>query len=56
MTMHFSQVIAGLTELLGPAAVIGDVAQMGAYLNEPRRRYYTAAAAVVRPGRARLSR
>ena len=49
MTMHFSQVIAGLTELLGPAAVIGDVAQMGAYLNEPRRRYYTAAAAVVRP-------
>ena len=49
MTMHFSQVIAGLTELLGPAAVIGDVAQMGAYLNEPRRRYHTAAAAVVRP-------
>ena len=49
MTMHFSQVIAGLTELLGPAAVIGDVAKMGAYLNEPRRRYHTAAAAVVRP-------
>ncbi|HZY51362.1 MAG TPA: FAD-binding oxidoreductase, partial [Devosia sp.] len=49
MTMHFSQVIAGLTELLGPAAVIGDAAQMGAYLNEPRRRYHTAAAAVVRP-------
>src|SRR3569623_1597955 len=49
MPMHFSQVIAGLTELLGPEAVIGDAAQMGAYLNAPRKRYHTGAAAVVRP-------
>jgi D-lactate dehydrogenase (cytochrome) len=48
MTMH-SEVIAGLTELLGADAVIGDAPQMGAYLNEPRKRYHISAAAVVRP-------
>jgi FAD/FMN-containing dehydrogenase len=47
--MNKSQVIAGLTALLGESAVIGDVAQMPAYLNEPRKRYHTPAAAVARP-------
>ena len=47
--MNKSQVIAELTALLGEAAVIGDVAAMPAYLNEPRKRYHTPAAAVARP-------
>jgi D-lactate dehydrogenase (cytochrome) len=47
--MNKSQVIAGLTALLGESAVIGDVALMPAYLNEPRKRYHLAALAVARP-------
>jgi len=49
MTMHFSQVLAGLTAILGPDGVIGDVAQMGAYLNEPRKRFHTPAIAIACP-------
>ena len=47
--MNNSQVVAGLAALIGESAVIGDVAAMPAYLNEPRRRYHVPAAAVVRP-------
>ena len=47
--MNKTQVIAELVALIGEGAVIGDVAAMPAYLNEPRKRYHTPAAAVVRP-------
>ncbi len=47
--MNNTQLLAGLTALLGADSVIGDVAQMAAYLNEPRKRYHTPAAAVARP-------
>ncbi len=47
--MDNSQVVAGLRGLLGEGAVIADAAAMPAYLNEPRRRYHTPAAAVARP-------
>src|SRR6185312_12019260 len=49
MTMDFPAVVAGLTAILGSDGVIGDAGQMGAYLNEPRKRYYVPAAAVARP-------
>lgn len=39
-----------LRGIVGEAAVIADAAQMGAYLDEPRKRFHTPAAAVVRPG------
>ena len=40
---------AELAALLGENSVIGELSQMNAYLNEPRKRYHVAAAAVVRP-------
>ena len=49
MTMDFPAVIAGLAAILGPEGVIGEPGRMGAYLNEPRKRYHTPAAAVARP-------
>lgn len=49
MTKDISSAIAGLAGIVGESAVIADPGQMGAYLNEPRRRYHTAAAAVARP-------
>ncbi len=39
-----------LKALLGESAVIDDPAAMSPYLNEPRRRFHVAAAAIVRPG------
>jgi FAD/FMN-containing dehydrogenase len=47
--MDFPAVIAGLAAILGPEGVIGEPGRMGAYLNEPRKRYHTPAAAVARP-------
>ena len=47
--MNKSQLIAGLAALLGESAVIGDVAQMPAFLNEPRKRFHVPAVAVARP-------
>ena len=47
--MNKSQVIDGLTALLGDSAVIGELSQMAAYLDEPRRRFHVPAAAVARP-------
>ena len=40
---------AELRSLVGDDAVIDDAGQMGAYLNEPRKRFHTPAAAIVRP-------
>lgn len=41
--------VADLVGLLGESAVIADPAQMAAFLDEPRKRFHTPAAAVVRP-------
>jgi D-lactate dehydrogenase (cytochrome) len=49
MTLSPSQIVAELGVLLGEAGVIGDAAAMPAFLDEPRRRYHTPAAAVARP-------
>jgi D-lactate dehydrogenase (cytochrome) len=49
MAMNFSHVLAGLTAILGEDGVVGDAASMQTYLNEPRRRFHAAAAAVARP-------
>ncbi|WP_414650153.1 FAD-binding oxidoreductase [Devosia sp.] len=50
MTLSPSEAVAQLTTLLGADAVIGEAAQMGSYLKEPRKRFHQQAAAVVRPG------
>jgi FAD/FMN-containing dehydrogenase len=50
MTLSASDIVAELTALVGANAVIGEAAQMGAYLNEPRRRFHQTASAVVLPG------
>jgi len=47
--MNKSQLLAELAGLLGESAVLGEDAQMAAYLNEPRKRYHTVALAVARP-------
>src|SRR5690606_25597202 len=40
---------SALSALVGSDNVVGDVARMGAWLNEPRKRFHVAAAAVVTP-------
>jgi len=47
--MNKSQLIGGLTALLGESGVISDVSRMAAYLNEPRKRFLVPAVAVARP-------
>jgi FAD/FMN-containing dehydrogenase len=49
MTTDPTQVIARLTEILGADSVIGEPARMGAYLNEPRKRFHVPAVAVAVP-------
>ena len=47
--MNKSQLLTELIAHVGESAVIGDTAQMPAYLNEPRKRFHAPALAVVRP-------
>ena len=49
MRLPPAEIAEALTRLLGPDAVIGEPAQMAAYLNEPRRRFHRTAVAVVLP-------
>ena len=42
-------IAAELAGLLGPDSVIADPARMGSYLNEPRKRFHTGAAAIALP-------
>lgn len=49
MPLSHAEIIAQLTTLVGPAAVIGAPEQMGNYLNEPRKRFHKSAAAIVLP-------
>jgi FAD/FMN-containing dehydrogenase len=50
MYPNASQISAEISALLGEGSIITAPEQMSPYLNEPRRRFHTGAAAVVRPG------
>jgi D-lactate dehydrogenase (cytochrome) len=45
-----AQIAEALTGLLGANAVVAETAKMGSFLNEPRKRFFTPAAAVALPG------
>jgi FAD/FMN-containing dehydrogenase len=49
MTLPAATILAQLSQLLGPAGVIGEAERMSPYLREPRRRFHQTAAAVVIP-------
>ncbi len=49
MSLSATEITAALAKLVGDGNAIGDVGKMGAYLNEPRKRFHAAAAAVVTP-------
>ena len=50
MSLSTSDIIAALGAIVGPGGVVADTAEMGAYLNEPRKRFKVPAVAVVLPG------
>ncbi|KRB01450.1 hydroxyacid dehydrogenase [Devosia sp. Root685] len=49
MPLSSAEIAAALKTLVGADAVISDTARMGAWLNEPRKRFHKTAAAVVTP-------
>ncbi|ODT69500.1 MAG: hydroxyacid dehydrogenase [Pelagibacterium sp. SCN 63-23] len=49
MTLAATEIVSTLHGLVGEAGVIGAADAMGAYLNEPRKRFHQGAAAVVLP-------
>lgn len=49
MSLSSHAVVSALAGIVGEANVIGEPEQMGAFLNEPRKRFHTPAAAVVTP-------
>lgn len=49
MSLSAAEITAALASIVGSDAVIGAADQMGAFLNEPRKRFHTSAAAVVTP-------
>ena len=49
MALSVAEIVAELTALVGPAAVIAERSDMAPYLDEPRKRFHTPAAAIVRP-------
>lgn len=49
MTLSATDIASQLASLIGANAVIGETAQMGNYLNEPRKRFHQTAAAVALP-------
>lgn len=50
MTLSAADIVAQLSKMLGANAVIGEPGRMGNYLNEPRKRFHTGAAAIALPG------
>lgn len=50
MPLTAAEKLAQLTSLIGTQNVIGEPERMASYLNEPRRRFHTGAAAVTLPG------
>ncbi|KKB10718.1 2-hydroxyacid dehydrogenase [Devosia geojensis] len=49
MSLDTAALVTKLTEILGPSGIIAETAAMGAYLNEPRKRFHVPALAVVLP-------
>lgn len=49
MSLSAAQIVSALADIVGSAHVVGEVEKMGAWLNEPRKRFHTTAAAVVTP-------
>ncbi len=49
MSLTAAQIAAALADLLGSQNVVSDATKMGAWLNEPRKRFHQTAAAVVTP-------
>jgi len=49
MPLSASQIVEQLTALIGVNAVVGESERMGAWLNEPRKRFHQKAAAVALP-------
>ncbi len=49
MSLDTSAILSNLSEILGPSGVVADPAAMGAYLNEPRKRFHVPAIAVALP-------
>ncbi|MCW5720859.1 MAG: FAD-binding oxidoreductase [Devosia sp.] len=49
MSLSANAIVTGLSSILGADAVIAEAERMGAYLNEPRKRFHRAAAAVALP-------
>lgn len=49
MALNARQIVRGLEEVVGAAAVVSDPARMRSYLDEPRRRFLVAALAVAIP-------
>ena len=49
MPLTPQDIVAGLSDLVGAASVLADPGRMGAFLNEPRKRYHQTAVAVVQP-------
>lgn len=50
MSLTATQIVSDLTALVGGNAVIGEPERMSNYLNEPRKRFHTRAAAIALPG------
>ncbi len=50
MSLSNSQIIEALRAIVGEAGLVADTADMGPYLNEPRKRFKVPAVAVVLPG------
>ncbi|ODT83338.1 MAG: hydroxyacid dehydrogenase [Pelagibacterium sp. SCN 64-44] len=49
MSLTAAEIASALAGMAGSANVIDEASRMGAFLNEPRKRFHTAAAAVVTP-------
>lgn len=49
MPLSASEIVSALSAIVGTDNVVGDVGQMGNWLNEPRKRFHVAAAAVITP-------
>lgn len=49
MSLDLQQITAGLRAIVGPDGVIVDQSAMGAFVNEPRRRFHVPPVAVARP-------
>ncbi|SFV36188.1 D-lactate dehydrogenase (cytochrome) [Devosia crocina] len=49
MPLSAAEAVSALAAIAGSEAVIADTSRMGAYLNEPRKRFHQTAAAVVLP-------